>query len=110
MKEFLDEIVQAMRDRVAGGRSHGEVAVELHLERSVVSRIVRGERTIGLRSLDRIIEADPPWLREVLAGNPALKRGRNGKGRKGAKTGAEGFGKVRRRDRWPAETTSMSSG
>ena len=83
LDEFLDEIAGAIRGRVAGGRTHGEVAVELHLDRSVVSRIVRGERTIGLKSLDRIMKADPPWLQEVLAGNPALKRGRNGKGQKG---------------------------
>ena len=83
MKEFLHEIVQAIRGRVAGGRSHGEVAVELHLKRSLVSRIIRGERGIGLQTLFLIMDADPPWLQEVLAGNPALKRGKNGKGRKG---------------------------
>ena len=47
LAEFLDEIVQAIRGRVEGGRSHGEVAVELHLERSLVSRIVRGEHGGG---------------------------------------------------------------
>ena len=83
LDEFLDAMACAIQGRVAGGRTHGEVAVELHLDRSVVSRIVRGERRIGLRSLDKIIDADPPWLQEVLAGNPALKRGKNGKGRKG---------------------------
>jgi hypothetical protein len=82
LEEFLAEIAQAIRSRVEGGRSHGEVAVELHLERSVVSRIVRGERRIGFKTFYTIVEADPPWLREVLAGNPALNRGSNGKGRK----------------------------
>ena len=35
MEEFLDEIVGAIRGRVAAGRSHREIAVELHLERSL---------------------------------------------------------------------------
>jgi hypothetical protein len=82
LEEFLEEIVQAIRRRVEGGRSHGEVAVELHLERSLVSRIVRGERGIGMRTYFSIVEADAPWLREVLAGNLALTRGSNGKSQK----------------------------
>jgi hypothetical protein len=83
LDEFLDAIVQAIRDRVNGGRTHGQVAVELNLRRREVSRIVRGERQLGLRSLSAIIEANPPWLQEVLAGAPASLGGSNGKGRKG---------------------------
>jgi hypothetical protein len=78
LDEFLDAIVQAIRKQVDGGRTHGQLAVELNLRRRTVSRIVRGERQIGLKTFLAIMEADPPWLREVLAGARASGGGRNG--------------------------------
>lgn len=83
MEEFLEAVAQAIRQQVAGGRSYGQLAVELGLARSTVHYIVRGERGIGARSLKAIMKADPPWLRDVLAGAPAWCRGRNGKGSEG---------------------------
>jgi hypothetical protein len=77
---ILEEIVRRMCQRVEGGSTHGQVAVELNLRRRTVSRIVTGKRGIGLRTLFTIVEADPPWLREVLAGARAQRRGSNGKG------------------------------
>jgi hypothetical protein len=82
LDECLDAIVQAIRDRVNGGRTHGQVAVELNLRRREVSRIVRGERQIGFKTFLAIMEADPPWLQEQLARARASIGGSNGKGRK----------------------------
>jgi hypothetical protein len=82
LDEILDAIVQAIRQRVDGGHTHGQVAVELRLCRRTVSRIVSGERQIGLSTLSAIMEADPPWLQEVLARARASRWGSNGMGRK----------------------------
>jgi hypothetical protein len=83
LEEFLDAVVRTIRQQAAGGRTYGQLAVDLNLARSTVWHIVRGERGIGVRSLRRIMKADPPWLREVLAGAPPSFTGRNGKGSKG---------------------------
>jgi transcriptional regulator with XRE-family HTH domain len=83
LEEVLVAIVDAIRERVKAGRTHGEVAMELGVERSMISRIIRGERGIGMRTFHSIRRADAPWLRSVLAGAPASMRGSNGKGPKG---------------------------
>ena len=68
MDKFLDSVASAIRQQAEGGRSHGQLAVELSLERRMVCAIVRGERGVGGKSLASIIKAEPPWLREVLTG------------------------------------------
>jgi hypothetical protein len=80
---FLDAIVGAMRQQVSRGRSHGQLAVELGLKRRTVSRIISGERGIGVDILLTIMGANPPWLREVLAGKAGPTWGGHGKGCKG---------------------------
>ena len=67
MDEYLDAIAGAMRRQVEGGRSHGQLAVELQLKRRLVSKILCGERRVGAKTLVAIIRADPPWLCDVLA-------------------------------------------
>jgi hypothetical protein len=66
-----------------GGRTYGQLAVDLNLARGTICNIAHGKRGMGVRSLQTVVDANPPWLREVLAGAPAYLRGRNGKGSKG---------------------------
>ena len=67
MGDVLDLVAGAIRKESERGRSHGQLAIELNMDRRVVCAIVRGERGIGASSLVSIMKADPPWLREVLA-------------------------------------------
>jgi predicted transcriptional regulator len=85
LDEIAEAVAQAIRER-AKGRSHMQLAIELGIKRRTVCHIVRGERKIGGQTLLQIILADPPWLREVLAGIPTPLRGSNGKGPKGRPT------------------------
>jgi hypothetical protein len=83
LDDLLDAIAQAIREQVAGGRSQGQLALELGVQRRTIGHIVRGERRIGGKTLLLICLADPPWLQEVLAGVPAPLRGSNGRGVEG---------------------------
>jgi hypothetical protein len=76
--EFLEAIARAIRRQSEGGRSYGQLAAELNVNRRTIGFIVKGQRGIGLQTLLTIMEADPPWLREVLAGAPPWVGGRPG--------------------------------
>jgi transcriptional regulator with XRE-family HTH domain len=76
---LIDAIAQAIRGRVAEGRSQGQVAIELGVPRRTIGHIVSGERRIGGKTLLLILQADPPWLQDVLSEVPALLRGGNGR-------------------------------
>lgn len=78
LDDLLDAIARAIRDQVAAGRSQGQLAVELGVQRRMIGHIVHGKRSIGGKTLLLIVLADPPWLREVLAKVPSLLRRRNG--------------------------------
>jgi hypothetical protein len=83
LEEFVDAVVRAIRQQVAGGRTYGQLAVDLNLPRGTIWHIVNRNRGMRTTSLDKIMDAAPPWLHEVLAGAPACLRGSNGKGSKG---------------------------
>jgi hypothetical protein len=76
---LIDAIAAAIRGQVAGGRSQGQLAVELGVPRRTIGHIVSGERRIGGKTLLLILQADPPWLQDVLAEVPARLRGSNGR-------------------------------
>jgi predicted transcriptional regulator len=80
---LIDAIAAAIREQVAGGRSQGQLAVELGVPRRTIGHIVSGERRIGGKTLLLILRADPPWLHEVLAEIPAPLRGSNGRSAEG---------------------------
>lgn len=79
MDEFLEAVASAIRRQSARGRTYGQLAVELKVSRRTVAHIVQGDRGIGVRTLGLIMKADPPWLREVLAGAPPWVRGQRGR-------------------------------
>jgi transcriptional regulator with XRE-family HTH domain len=76
---LIDAIAAAIRGQVAGGRSQGQLAIELGVARRTIGHIVSGERRIGGKTLLLILQADPPWLQDVLADVPTLLRGSNGR-------------------------------
>ena len=84
MDALIDAIAEAIRGQVAGGRSQGQLAVELGVARRTIGHIVSGERRIGGKTLLLILQADPPWLRDVLAEVPKWLRGSNGRSAKDA--------------------------
>ena len=82
MDQVRKETVRAIRQQAKKGKSHGQLAVELGLERRLVSRIVCGERGIGGNTFLPIMRANPPWLWDILSGITGQPRGGNG-GKKG---------------------------
>jgi hypothetical protein len=83
LDDIRRDIVRAIRQQVRKGKTHGQLAVELGLERRHVSRIVCGERGIGGGSFAAIMKAKPPWLWDILSGYTGRPRGGNGGGGQG---------------------------
>jgi transcriptional regulator with XRE-family HTH domain len=67
MTRLFDAITDAICEQLRLGRTQRDIGAELHLSQRTISAIACGQRGIGRRTLDALIEADAPWLRDILA-------------------------------------------
>ena len=62
----FDQLIDAIKQQVRNGRTQTELGDELGLHQATISKIIRGKRIIGRRSFDKIMQANPPWLRDII--------------------------------------------
>ena len=65
----FDKVTDAIKQQLRDGRTQTELARELDLHQTTIGKIARGDRILGRRTLEKILNANPPWLQEILQGN-----------------------------------------
>ena len=82
-KELFEAIATAIREQWRGGRSYGQLAIELGISQRSAGQIVQGKRGVGWKTFWLVRKANPPWLRDILSGMTGHSGGGNGKGPQG---------------------------
>ena len=66
MDTIFDRITAAIRQQHRQGKTQTALARELHLPPTTVGAIIRGDRRLGRKSFEAILDHVPPWLLQHL--------------------------------------------
>jgi DNA-binding XRE family transcriptional regulator len=64
----FDRVTDAIKQQLREGRTQTELAKELNIHQTTIGKIARGDRILGRRTFDKIVKANPRWLREIIHG------------------------------------------
>ena len=68
MPDLFQAVAEAIRDEWGKGRSYAELGAELGIPQRTVAAIVLGERGVGPKTFQSVIDTKPPWLWGTVLG------------------------------------------